>query len=243
MLDLVSYSTTSVGSTKLRAGLPIPPESVNAPDWFIYFSRDKLTNESDSVDAQLMGLTLSTIGNQVWAKLLWEGANNLFSEAILQLYTICGASPGSQKLESFKQATLQFNGDCAALDAVSDDFRKGVKPHPEILHKFLDTLNAIDSTVRVNGNRASVNALSARPGTTERVSVNKKNSDWRAERTCDELGVHRACIDHNQGVCPWGHDQEKDAEIRGNPEQLEIAKSRLRAKELTRKDGADQWNR
>ena len=64
-----------------------------------------------------MGLTLSTIRNQVWAKLLQEGANNLFSEAIPQLYTICGASPGSQKLESFKQATLQFNGDCAEFAA------------------------------------------------------------------------------------------------------------------------------
>ena len=97
----------------------------------------------------------------------------------------------------------------AALDTVSDDFRKGVKPHPEVLHEFLDTLKAIDSTVSVNGNRASVNALSARPGTTERVSVNQ-TSDWRAERPCDELVVHSACTDHNQEVCPWGHDQEKD---------------------------------
>ena len=87
----------------------------------------------------------------------------------------------------------------SALNTVSDDFSKGVKHHPEVLHNFVDTLNALDSTVRVNGNRASVNALSARPGTTERVSVNK-TSDWRAERPCDELVVHWAYIDHNQGM-------------------------------------------
>ena len=47
----------------------------------------------------MMGLTLSTIGNQVWAKLIRERANNLFSETVPQLYVRCGASPGSQNLE------------------------------------------------------------------------------------------------------------------------------------------------
>ena len=123
----------------------------------------------------------------------------------------------------------------SALDKVSDDFRKGVKPHPEVLHEFLDMLNAIDSTVCVNGNRATGNALSARPGLT--VEPRSKPSDWRAERPCDEFVVNRACIDHNQGVCLWRHDQEKAAEVRGNPDFLEIAKSRIRAKDLTKKTG------
>ena len=117
MLDVVSYGATGVGSTKLRAGLPIPQQMLGAPAQFLYSSRDKLPNESDSVDAQLMGLTLSTIGNQVWLKLLREGANNLFSEVIPQLCTICGTSPGPQQLESFKKATLRFNGDCAEFAA------------------------------------------------------------------------------------------------------------------------------
>ena len=92
MLDLVSYSTTSAGSAKLRPGLPVPPELISAPDWPICFPRGKLPSELGGVDAQLLGLTLSTTGNQAWAKLLREGANNLSCEDIPQLYTICGAS-------------------------------------------------------------------------------------------------------------------------------------------------------
>ena len=55
-----------------------------------------------------MGLTLSTIGNQVWSKLRREGTCNLFSEAMPQLCTIFGTTPGSQQLGNFKKATLQF---------------------------------------------------------------------------------------------------------------------------------------
>ena len=69
------------------------------------------------MNAQLMGLTLGTIRNQVWEKLLREGAGSLVSEAIPQLYTPRGVSPRPQKLESFMQATLQFNGDCAEFAA------------------------------------------------------------------------------------------------------------------------------
>ena len=43
---------------------------MNASDWKVHFCRDNLPNEFGSMDAQLMGLTLSPIGNQVWAKLL-----------------------------------------------------------------------------------------------------------------------------------------------------------------------------
>ena len=39
-LDLGSYSAASIGSAKLRAGLTIPPELIDAPGWFTYFSRD-----------------------------------------------------------------------------------------------------------------------------------------------------------------------------------------------------------
>ena len=121
----------------------------------------------------------------------------------------------------------------SALDKVPDDFRKRVTPHSEVLHEFLDTLNAIDSTTRVNGNQA---CNSQRPFCAARtVESCSKPSDWQAEWPCDELVVNRACINHNQGVCPWGHDQEKAAEVRGNPERLEIANSRIRAKDLTQK--------
>ena len=52
----------------------------------------------------------------------------------------------------------------AAFDKISDEFRKGIKPHLEILEEFMERMNAIDSTIRVNGCRATVNALSACPG-------------------------------------------------------------------------------
>ena len=53
------------------------------------------------------------------------------------------------------------------------------------------------------------------------------------------LVVNRACPEHNRGTCPWGHDhdQDKAAVVRGQPELLEIAKSRLKAKELSKKAG------
>ena len=44
------------------------------------------------------GLTLSTITDVVWAQLLREQANTLFSEAMSQLHVLCGASLGSQEL-------------------------------------------------------------------------------------------------------------------------------------------------
>ena len=70
MLELASYTAAGVGSTKLA----IPQHLLDAPDWFLYFSCDKLPtgNESDAIDAQMMELTLSTIENQVWLKLLRE---------------------------------------------------------------------------------------------------------------------------------------------------------------------------
>ena len=77
MLDLVSYGAAGVGSTKLRAGpySTLPQQMLGAPGWFPYFSRDKLPNESDSVYAPLMKLTLSTIGNQVWSG--WENLGGI----------------------------------------------------------------------------------------------------------------------------------------------------------------------
>ena len=67
------------------------------------------------MDAQLMGLTLSTIGNQVWAKLIQERANNLFSKTVPQLYVLYSGSPGSQQLEQYNKATLSFTDDCSEL--------------------------------------------------------------------------------------------------------------------------------
>ena len=113
MLELVTYSAPGIGPTKLKAGHPIPQQAMDVPNGFMYFSRPNLPNESDAVDAEMMGLTVSTIGNQIWSKLNRQGANNLFSETVPQLYVLCGASPGSQHLEQFKKATLNFNGDCA----------------------------------------------------------------------------------------------------------------------------------
>ena len=120
-----------------------------------------------------------------------------------------------------------------ALDKESDDFWKGLRPHSDVLQEFLTTMNAIDHTIRVNGSRATINALLARPETM--VEHRNKQADWHAEKTCDELVGNRACPEHNQGICPWGHNQDKATDIRGNPELLEIAKSRLKAKELTKK--------
>ena len=113
MLELGSYTVAGIRSTKFA----IPQHLLDAPDWFLYFSRDKLPNESDAIDAQMMELTLSTIENQVWSKLLKESVNNLFSGAVPHVYVICRMSPGSQQLESFKKATVSFIGDCAKFAA------------------------------------------------------------------------------------------------------------------------------
>ena len=67
------------------------------------------------------------------------------------LYSILTQMPAQVERMRDQQQKWLCN---AALDTVSDDFRRGVKPHPVVLHDFWDTLNAIDSTVRVNGNRA-----------------------------------------------------------------------------------------
>ena len=122
LLELATNSAPGIGSTKFKAGLTIPQHLLDVPHWFICFSRSNSPNESDAVDAQMMGLTLSTIGNQVWAKLLREGANNIFSETVPQLYILCGASPGSQQLENFKKATLNFNGNCAEFAAQQQEW-------------------------------------------------------------------------------------------------------------------------
>ena len=69
----------------------------------------------------------------------------------------------------------------------------------------METMNAIDSTIWVNGCRATINALSARSGNP--VESNRSNKeDWRSERPCDVLVVNCACPEHNSGICPWGHD-------------------------------------
>ena len=65
------------------------------------------------------------------------------------------------------------------------------------------TMYAINSTIRVTGSRATVNALSARRGNP--TESNRKQTG-QAERTCDVLVVHRACPDHNSGDggrCCW----------------------------------------
>ena len=46
----------------------------------------------------------------------------MFSKTVLQLYIHCGASPGSQQLEHFKKATLNFNGDCAEFAAQQQEW-------------------------------------------------------------------------------------------------------------------------
>ena len=73
---------------KSKLGLPLHDTCWMPLIVFSIFSRDKLSNESDAIDAQMMGLTLGTIGNQVWLKLPGESANNLFREIVPQLYVL-----------------------------------------------------------------------------------------------------------------------------------------------------------
>ena len=87
LLELLKYSAPGVGTANLKTGTIIPSQVKDAPNWFIYFFQSNLPSEADAVDAQMMGLTLSTIGSQVWAKLIQEQANNSFSETVPQLYS------------------------------------------------------------------------------------------------------------------------------------------------------------
>ena len=72
LLELLKYSAPGVGTANLKTGTIIPSQVKDAPNWFIYFFQSNLPSEADAVDAQMMGLTLSTIGSQVWAKLIQE---------------------------------------------------------------------------------------------------------------------------------------------------------------------------
>ena len=79
MLELVTYSAPGIGPTKLKAGHAIPQQAMHAPNRFVNVSWSNLPYKSDAADAQMMGLTFSTIGNQVRAKLIREGANIICS--------------------------------------------------------------------------------------------------------------------------------------------------------------------
>ena len=65
--------------------------------------------------------------------------------------------PTVARLHNYKQQHL-----CnTVLNKILDEFQKGVRPHLEILEELVETMNAIN---RVNGFRATVNALLAQPG-------------------------------------------------------------------------------
>ena len=112
------------GKTELLEDNTIPPEMLEAPNWFLYFQLENLPAWLESLNQQFYGLALGTIHNELWAQKLREHSNSVFTGMLPLLYGVCGISSGAQLLNDVKGLTLDFQGDCAKFAANIEQFLK-----------------------------------------------------------------------------------------------------------------------